>query len=258
MFGSKEIAELKKQVADLQNQMGDLQKRSDFQIRVLRQQIASWLEGLPPSPQSILNGLPYSEIPKEGVLDFIRGVPNILILDVRSDEGWANGYIPGAKHIPANQVLMRLQEIPDKTQPILTVCANGNTGMSVAQLLAKEGYSKLFNALGGMAGYQGELVKPEIKAQDIEKVQGVDRQLIARVLEVLDREVRPGLKRDGGDMEVLAVEGGVVKVKMTGACTGCGSLKRTVNDGIKNLLRQRIPEIEDVEDLTLNLPAVHS
>jgi len=256
MFGknAKDVESLTHEVGQLKQQIEELKKKSEFQVRVMRQQIVSILAGLPTSPQSVLHGLPYSEIPKEEVLDFIKSVPNLLILDVRSDDGWANGYIPGAKHVPANQILMRLHELPDKSRPILTVCANGNTGVTVAQLLAKEGYYSLFNALGGMAGYQGEIIRPEIKAQDITQVEGVDRELIARVLDVLDREVRPGLKRDGGDLEVLAVESGVVKVKMTGACTGCGALKRTVNDGIKNLLRQRIPEITDVEDLTVANP----
>ncbi|MFO1463817.1 MAG: NifU family protein [bacterium] len=252
MFGNKEKLEaLEQNLAALQKQLEEQQRRQEHQWKVLRQQLAGLLSGLPPTVESVLNGLPYSEIAKEQVPDFIKTVPNLLILDVRGDEGWSHGHIPEAKHIPANQVLMRLGELADKTRPILTVCANGNTGVSVAQLLAKEGYRNVFNALGGMAGYQGPLVKPELKALDIHEVKGVDRELISKVLEVLDRDVRPGLKRDGGDIQVLAVEEGIVKVKMAGACFGCGAQKRTVEDGIKNHLMRLIPEIKGVEDLTL-------
>jgi len=101
-----------------------------------------------------------------------------------------------------------------------------------------------------MAGYAGPLVKPELKPLDINSIQGVDRELIVKVLEVLDRDVRPGLQRDGGDLAVLGIDDGVVKIKMTGACTGCGALKKTVNDGIKNHLIKMIPEIKGVEDHT--------
>ncbi|HCU25877.1 MAG TPA: hypothetical protein DF383_12740, partial [Deltaproteobacteria bacterium] len=233
MFGDKQkIESLTRRVEELGKQLEENQRRSEYQIKVLRQQVAALVAGLAPTPASVLAALPYSEIPKEQVIDFIKTVPNLLLLDVRSDEGWSLGHIPNAKHIPANQVLMRLGELADKTRPILTLCANGNTGVSVAQLLAKEGFLHVYNALGGMAGYKGECVKPTLQASDVHAVKGVDRELIAKVLEVLDRDVRPGLKRDGGDIQVLAVEEGIVQVKMAGACFGCGAQKRTVEDGV--------------------------
>lgn len=254
MFGSKDkIEDLTQKVEQLTRQLEEQQRKHEYQLKVLRQQVSAMLVGLPPTSQAVLGGLPYCEIPKEQVPEFIKEVPNLLILDVRGDEGWSNGHIPEAKHIPANQLLMRVGELSDKSRPVLTVCANGNNGVTAAQLLAKEGFLHVFNALGGMAGYKGPLVKPELKALDAGDVEGVDRDLIARVLEVLDRDVRPGLKRDGGDIQVLAVDEGVVKVKMAGACFGCGAQKRTVEDGIKNHLMRLIPEIKGVEDHTLNI-----
>lgn len=250
MFRSGKSADLEKKVADLERKVSDLQTQHDYHLKVLRQQIAAIVSGLPPTRASVLSGLPYSEIPKEQVVEFIQSVPRVLILDVRSDEGWSLGHIPNAKHVPANQILLRLNELSDKSRPILTFCANGNTGVTVAQLLAKEGYLHVFNALGGMAGWTGDLVKPEIVASSLEAVKGTDRALIAKVLEVMDRDVRPGLKRDGGDLQVLEVEEGIVKVKMVGACLGCGAQKRTVEDGIKSHLMKLIPEIRGIADLS--------
>ncbi len=256
MFGkNKKLVEaLRQEITALKNRIQELQEGQENSLKVLRQQTAAIASGIPPTPQSILTGLAYSELPKEQVLDFIKSVPNLLILDVRSDEGWNNGHIPNAKHVPAQQVFQRLDELSDKTRPILTVCANGNTAVTVCQLLAREGYQKVFNALGGMAGYTGDVTRPQISASDITQVQGADRNLVAKVLQVIDLEVRPGLKRDGGDLQVLAVEGGVVKVKMVGACVGCGAQQRTVKDGIKTHLKKMIPEIEDVEDHSLGIP----
>jgi Thioredoxin-like proteins and domains len=250
MFGSSKSTGLETKLQELERKLEDLQSKQEYHLKVLRQQLAAMVSGLPPTRSSVLNGLPYSEIPKEQVPDFIKSVPQLLILDVRSDEGWSQGYIAGAKHVPANQVLLRLNELADKTRPILTFCANGNTGVTVAQLLAKEGFLHVFNALGGMAGWTGELVRPEIQASSLDEVQGTDRALIAKVLEVMDRDVRPGLKRDGGDLKVVAVEEGIVQLKMVGACLGCGAQKRTVEDGIKSHLMKLIPEIRGVSDLS--------
>lgn len=250
MFGNskKEVEILEEKVKDLNKKIEDLKRVYIEELKVLKQQLAGVIVGYTPTPSSVLAGLPYSEIPKEQVPDFIQNTFNLLILDVRSDEGWNNGHIPNAKHIPHHQVAMRLMELSDKNRPILTLCPNGNTSVTVAQFLAQEGYRYVYNALGGMAGYTGPLVKPHVEASDEEAIRGEDRSLIRKVIEVIDRDVRPGLKRDGGDLKIIAVEGGVVKVKMVGACLGCGSQKRTVEDGIMNHLKKMIPEILSVED----------
>jgi Fe-S cluster biogenesis protein NfuA/rhodanese-related sulfurtransferase len=250
MFGNskKEIETLSQQINQLTKKIQEIKDGYEFQLKVLRQQFSAAVLGIPPAPASILSGLPYSELPKEQVLEFIQNTPNLLILDVRSDQGWSNGHLPNAKHIPAEQLSLRLMELSDKSRPILTICANGNTAVTAAQLLAQEGYRYVFNALGGMAGYRGPLVKPTIESSNASNIKGEDRELIRKVIEVIDRDVRPGLKRDGGDLQILAVEGGVVKVKMVGACLGCGSQKRTVEDGIVNHLRSILPEVRGVED----------
>lgn len=256
MFGKSKnlFGEMETQITELKAQIRELKEQRARELKILRQQLASFTAGIPPRAESILNGLPYSEVPKEEVLDFIRSVPKLMILDVRGDSGWNNGHIPDAKHIPAPEVFARLGELSDKSRPILTFCANGNTALGVCQLLAREGFQNVFNALGGMAGYQGELIRPEIQATDITRVKGADRVLVDKVLQIIDRDVRPGLKRDGGDLEVVEVEDGTVKLKMVGACVGCGAQKRTVEDGIKNHLRNLLPEIEEVVDLSTGIP----
>lgn len=250
MFGNskREIEKLNQKIDELTKNIEEIKGFHEAQLKILRQQLAGIVSGLPGNPSSILSGLSYSEIPKEEVVHFIQSTPQLLILDVRSDEGWNNGHIPNAKHIPAQQVYQRLMELSDKSRPILTVCANGNTGVSIAQMLAEEGFRYVFNALGGMAGYQGELVKPQIQVTVAENVQGKNRELIQKVIEIIDRDIRPGLKRDGGDLRILAVEAGIVKIQMVGACLGCGAQKRTVEEGIKTHLIRLIPEIKGIED----------
>ena len=60
--------------------------------------------------------------------------------------------------------------------------------------------------------------------------------------------IRPYLKADGGDVELVRVtEEGIVEVKLTGACAGCPMAAMTLRTGIERTLRETIPEIKKVE-----------
>ena len=62
---------------------------------------------------------------------------------------------------------------------------------------------------------------------------------------VLDK-IRPSLMRDGGNVELVDVNDGVVKVKLTGACSGCPMSTLTLKMGIEQILKQEIPEVKEV------------
>jgi Fe-S cluster biogenesis protein NfuA len=66
-----------------------------------------------------------------------------------------------------------------------------------------------------------------------------------KVKEVLEK-VRPYLVRDGGDVELVAIEGGTVKVKLVGHCAGCAHSQMTLKNGIERILKQEIPEVTEV------------
>jgi len=61
------------------------------------------------------------------------------------------------------------------------------------------------------------------------------------------KELRPQLQADGGDIELLGVENGIVKVKMKGACAGCPMSTMTLQWGVENFLKKKIPGIVKVE-----------
>jgi len=67
-----------------------------------------------------------------------------------------------------------------------------------------------------------------------------------KVQKALD-EIRPNIQADGGDIELIAVEKGVVKVRLQGHCAGCPMSAMTLKQGIEAHLKRRIPEIEKVE-----------
>ena len=67
-----------------------------------------------------------------------------------------------------------------------------------------------------------------------------------KIKETIDK-IRPMLQSDGGDVEFVGFEDGVVKVRLKGACAGCPMSQMTIKNGIERLLKQKIPEIKSVE-----------
>lgn len=67
-----------------------------------------------------------------------------------------------------------------------------------------------------------------------------------RVQEVLET-IRPALQADGGDIELVDVVDGVVKVRLVGACGGCPMSQITLANGVERVLKQEIPEVVRVE-----------
>ncbi len=59
-------------------------------------------------------------------------------------------------------------------------------------------------------------------------------------------KIRPALQADGGDVELVGVEGGVVKVMLKGACAGCPVATMTLKQGIERVLKEQIPEVKEV------------
>ncbi len=66
-----------------------------------------------------------------------------------------------------------------------------------------------------------------------------------KVEEVLN-QIRPKLMMDGGNVELVDVNDGVVKLKLTGACAGCAMATMTLKMGIERILKQELPEVKEV------------
>ena len=62
-------------------------------------------------------------------------------------------------------------------------------------------------------------------------------------------KIRPMLQSDGGDVELVDVVDGVVKVRLQGACAGCPGAQMTLKMGIEKQLKQSIPEVKSVESV---------
>ncbi len=68
-----------------------------------------------------------------------------------------------------------------------------------------------------------------------------------KIREIIDREVRPAVAMDGGDIIFVGFQGGIVKLHLQGSCHGCPSSLMTLKMGIENRLRRAVPEVVAVE-----------
>ncbi|MCE5334184.1 MAG: NifU family protein [Desulfobacteraceae bacterium] len=59
-------------------------------------------------------------------------------------------------------------------------------------------------------------------------------------------KIRPMLERDGGSVDLMGIEGTVVKVRLTGACHGCPMSQMTLKSGIERVIKQEVPEVTEV------------
>ena len=67
-----------------------------------------------------------------------------------------------------------------------------------------------------------------------------------RVQKVIDR-IRPAVQMDGGDIELVEVANGLVRLRLVGSCQGCPSSMMTLKMGIERAIRAEVPEITGVE-----------
>ena len=65
-------------------------------------------------------------------------------------------------------------------------------------------------------------------------------------IEAVLEQIRPSLQADGGDVEFVGVNDGVVSVKLQGACGSCPMSTMTLKMGIERALREQIPEVKEV------------
>ncbi len=76
-----------------------------------------------------------------------------FVLDVREDDEFAAGHVPGAKHVPMGQVPQHLDELP-RDRRVLVICQSGNRSRQVVEFLRAQGVDAV-NVAGGTGGWAG-------------------------------------------------------------------------------------------------------
>ena len=83
--------------------------------------------------------------------------------------------------------------------------------------------------------------------KDIPDQSEENNDTIKKIIDVLDTKIRPAVARDGGDIKFKSFDKGVVKVELQGSCSGCPSSLMTLKQGVQNLLKHYVKEVNSVE-----------
>jgi len=89
--------------------------------------------------------------------------------------------------------------------------------------------------------------QPILTDNNIDKKTNIKDETVNKILEVLNTKIRPAVARDGGDIKFKSFENGVVKVELQGSCSGCPSSLMTLKQGVQNLLKHYVKEVNSVE-----------
>lgn len=73
-----------------------------------------------------------------------------------------------------------------------------------------------------------------------------DEAIVVQIRDLLDTRVRPVVAQDGGDITFHGYDKGIVYLNMVGACAGCPASTQTLKQGVENMLKHFVPEIEEV------------
>ena len=85
------------------------------------------------------------------------------------------------------------------------------------------------------------------KENNKSKATSGDDEVVNKIIEVLDTKISPAVARDGGDIKFKSFEKGIVKVELQGSCSGCPSSLMTLKQGVQNLLKHYVKEVNSVE-----------
>jgi len=77
--------------------------------------------------------------------------------------------------------------------------------------------------------------------------QHIGEDIMKEKVEKALEKVRPMLQADGGDVELVDVQDGIVTVRLQGACGGCPMSQMTLKNGIERILKEEVPEVVSVE-----------
>jgi len=75
----------------------------------------------------------------------------------------------------------------------------------------------------------------------------MSKEIESRIIEVIEKDIKPFIEADGGKIRFVEYNNGKVKVKLSGACSHCSAIEFTLKGGIGKILTLQVPEVESVE-----------
>ncbi len=154
---NRRAADLK---GELRRQIANLSEELRLEREKTRRFLAMIAAGDPPTPEMIEEGVFW----RDASGDEARGLverDGARVLDVRTDDEVAAGAVPGALHLPIEQLEERAAELPDDGRPLVVYCAAGGRSAAACEFLSQRGYrGALHNLAGGVGAWPGPLERP--------------------------------------------------------------------------------------------------
>jgi metal-sulfur cluster biosynthetic enzyme/rhodanese-related sulfurtransferase len=144
----REARLLRREVDELRGEVGRA-------LAATRAHLAAVAAGEPPARDAILHGTPWTDVQPGAALALWERSPDLFVLDVRSPAEWSRVRIPRAHLVPLDELEDRLGELPAKDAPVLVHCAAGGRSREACELLARRGYTRLLNLVGGLHTWPG-------------------------------------------------------------------------------------------------------
>jgi Fe/S biogenesis protein NfuA len=104
---------------------------------------------------------------------------------------------------------------------------------------------------GATIDFVFRLIGSELKVEaPLRKLDTPEGRIAAKIQQVLDEEINPSLATHGGGAVLIDFKDGIVFLELTGGCQGCSMAGATMKDGIETSLRESVPEVQEVRDVT--------
>ena len=123
-------------------------------VRIGYEDVVGYLEGELRAWE--MSGRPYASMPVVHARDLERRIASgrkFTLLDVRSEDEWRKGHLPGALHVYVGDLPAQLDKIP-RDRPVTTYCASGGRAMIAASILRKSGFNDVEDSLGSMSAWR--------------------------------------------------------------------------------------------------------
>lgn len=108
----------------------------------------------------------------------------------------------------------------------------------------------IFEAIENFFASGHSVIEEEAIQNEDTAPQDEDDEVLTAIKEILETRVRPMVQEDGGDIHFIDFQDGVVRLQMQGSCSGCPSSTATLKNGIENMLKHYVPEVEEVISIT--------
>jgi len=141
---------------------GGRSERSDSieaELVIQRRLLAALAGGAQLTPEMVLEGRLWQDLDAARAAQlFAAG--GLFVLDVRTPQETASGFIPGALLIPVDELPQRAHELPRDSRPKLVYCAGGGRSAAACEYLSEQGFRDLYNLEQGFSGWNGPREKP--------------------------------------------------------------------------------------------------